>query len=147
MKSQFQPDLEQNLKFSHLQDLNIQGGASTWLSTLSLEELKKHQTERVQLLLQQQEEKEQKMKLENQKKEEELKRENREKEEALKAENERLLSLLIQENKSQEALMLAKHEGEERAARKADQLETERNASASNQPQVPECPVGILNNS
>ena len=133
MKSQFQPDLEQNLKFSHLQDLNIQGGASTWLSTLSLEELKKHQTERVQLLLQQQEEKEQKMKLENQKKEQEL-----------KAENERVLSLLLEENESQEALMVAKHEGEERAARKADQLETERNASAANQPQVPECPVGSL---
>ena len=52
-----------------------------------LEELRKHQTERVQLLLQQQEEKEQK----------------------LKAENERVLSLLLQEHESQEALMLAKH--------------------------------------
>ena len=62
----------------------------------------------------------------------------------MKAENERLLSLLIQENESQEALMVAKHEGEERAARKADQLQTERNASASNQPQIPECPVGVL---
>ena len=70
-----------------------------------------------------------------------MKREYREKEEAMQAENERALSLLLEENESQEALMLAKHEGEERAARKADELENERNASASNQPQVPECPV------
>ena len=116
-----------------------------------LEELRKHQTERVELLLQQQEEKEQKMKLENQKKKQQLEeslrqleRENREKEQALKAENERVLSVLLEENESQEALMLAKHEGEERAARKADQLQTERSASASNQPQIPECPVGVL---
>ena len=88
-----------------------------------LEELRKHQTERVQLLLQQHEEEEQK----------------------LRAENERVLSLLLQEHESQEALMLAKHEGEERAARKAAELETERNdslrPSAPSQPQVPECPV------
>ena len=87
-----------------------------------LEELRKHQTERVQLLLQQQEEKEQE----------------------LKAENERVLSLLLQEHESQEALMLAKHKDEESAA----ELKTERNASlgssASSQPQVPECPVGNL---
>ena len=86
-----------------------------------LEDLRKHQTERVQLLLQQQEEKEQE----------------------LKAENERVLSLLLQEHESQEALMLAKHEGEERAARKAAELENERNASlrpsAPSHPQVPEC--------
>merc|ERR1719500_1029048 len=85
------------------------------------------------------------MKVENQKKLEEsvqrMKKENKQKEEALKAENEKVLSLLLEENESQEALMLAKHEGEERAARKADELENERNASASNQPQVPECPV------
>ena len=82
----------------------------------------------MQLLLQQQEEKEKALKKENQKKEQEL-----------KAENEKALSLLLEENKSQEAMMVAKHEGEERAARKADQLQTERNAS--NQSQVPECPV------
>ena len=74
-----------------------------------------------------------------------MKKENREKEEALKAENERVLSLLLEENESQEALMLAKHEGEERPARKAAELQTERNAaptpSATTQPQVPECPV------
>ena len=40
--------------------------------------------------------------------------------------------------------MLAKHDGEERAARKADELQTERNASAANQPHVPECPVSTL---
>ena len=79
--------------------------------------------------------------------------ENREKEQALKTENERMLSLLIEENSSQEALMLAKHEGEERAARKAEVLQTERNVSprpsapspvsfTTHQPQVPECPVG-----
>jgi len=117
-----------------------------------LEELQKHQNQRVQLLLQQQEEKEQKMKVENQKKEQELevslqqmKKANKQKEEALKMENERVLSLLLEENESQEALMLAKHDGEERAAKKAAELETERNASlrpsAPSQPQVPECPV------
>ena len=81
-----------------------------------LKDLRKHQTEQVQLLLQQQEEKEKKLVLENQKKLEEsvqrMRRENRVKEEALKAENERILSLLIQENERQEASMLAKHEGE-----------------------------------
>ena len=51
---------------------------------LELEDLRKHQTERVQSLLREQEEKEQKMKLENQKKEQELKKEIREKEEARK---------------------------------------------------------------
>ena len=92
-----------------------------------LEELRKHQTEQVQLLLQQQEEKEQE----------------------LKAENERVLSLLLQEHESQEALMLAKHKDEEIAARESDELKTdERNASLSSsapsQPKVPECPVGNL---
>ena len=71
-----------------------------------LEELRKYQTEKVQLLLQQNEEKEQN-----------LKRENREKEQALKAENERALALLIQDNEAQEALMVAKHDEEERVAR------------------------------
>ena len=104
--------------------------------------MRKHQTERVQLLLQQQEEKEQKMKLENQKKEQELKKENKEKVEALKSENERVLSQLLEENESQEALMVAKHE---RAA--WNELKTERNPtslrpSAPSLPQVPECPVG-----
>ena len=70
-----------------------------------------------------------------------MKKENREKEQELKAENKKVLSLLLEENESQKALMLAKHEGEERAARKAAELENERNASATNQPQVPECPV------
>ena len=70
-----------------------------------------------------------------------MKKENREKEQELKAENVRVLSLLLEENMRQEALMLAKHEGEERAARKEAELENERNASASNQPQIPECPV------
>ena len=113
-----------------------------------LEALRKHQTERVQLLLQEQEEKEQKMVLENQKRLEvslqQMKRENKEKEQTLKMENERILALVIQENESQEALMLAKHDGEEREARKAEELQTERNAAAANQPQIPECPVSIL---
>ena len=88
------------------------------------------------------------MKLEHQKKLEEsmqqLKLEIQKKEQELKKENERALSLLLEENESQEALMLAKHEGE-RAARKAAELQTERNAaprtSATTQPKVPECPV------
>jgi len=129
-----------------------------------LEELRKNQTERVQLLLQQHEEKEQKLKaeneqkeeelknknrekeervkVENEKKEQELKKENKEKEEKLKVENERVLSLVLEENESQEVLMLAKHDGEERAAKKAEELKSERNASAPRQlPQIPECPV------
>ena len=87
-----------------------------------LEELRKHQTEKVQLLLQQ----------------------NEEKEQALKAENERALALLIQDNEAQEALMVAKHDEEERAARKASELEAERNASATSRPHIPECPVGNI---
>merc|ERR1711971_168203 len=118
-----------------------------------LEELRKNQTERVQLLLQQHEEKEQKLrkesqekeeklKLEYEKKEQELLKENKEKEEKMKAENERVLSQLLEENESQEVLMLAKHDGEERAAKKADELKSERNPSAPSQlPQIPECPV------
>ena len=98
-----------------------------------LEEFRKHQNERMQLLLQQHEEKEQ-----------QLKRENKEREQRLKEENERVLALLIQEKEEQEALMLAKHESEEEAARKAEELQAERNASAANQPQVPECPVGNI---
>ena len=87
-----------------------------------LEELRKHQTEKVQLLLQQ----------------------NEEKEQALKAENERALALLIQDNEAQEALMVAKHDEEERAARRATELEAERNASATSRPPIPECPVGNI---
>ena len=127
------------------------------------EEMRKIQSEGVQLLMQQQEDEMRKIKSENQKKEEELKKENREEEETLKlenqkkeqkltkenreneeamqAENERALDLLLEENATQLALMLAKHEVEKKAARKEAELEAERNASASNQPQVPECPV------
>ena len=94
-----------------------------------MEELRKHQTEKVQLLLQQ-----------NKKKEQKLKREYREKEQALKAENERALALLIQDNEAQEALMVAKHDEEERAT----ELEVERNASATSRPHIPECPVGNI---
>ena len=98
-----------------------------------MEQLRKHQTEKVQLLLQQ-----------NKKKEQKLKREYKEKEQALKAENERFLALLIQDNEAQEALMVAKHDEEERAARKATELEVERNASATSRPHIPECPVGNI---
>ena len=105
-----------------------------------MSELRRHQAEQVRLLLLQQEEKEQKMKLENLKKIEEsvqrMKLEHQKKEQEMKAENARVLELLIQENESQEALMLAKHKGKERAARKAEELQTE-----GNQPQAPECPV------
>ena len=98
-----------------------------------LKELRKHQNERVQLLLQQNEEKEQN-----------LKREYKEKEQALKAENERALALLIQDNEAQEALMVAKHDEEERAARRATELEAERNASSTSRPPIPVCPVGDI---
>ena len=98
--------------------------------------MRKHQTEKVQLLLQQNEEKEQK-----------LKREYKEKEQALRAENERALALLIEENEAQEALMVAKHDGEERAARKANELEpqveAEKNTAPASRPSVPECPVSV----
>ena len=87
-----------------------------------LKELRKHQNERVQLLLQQ----------------------NREKEQAFKAENERTLALLIQDNEAQEALMVAKHDDEETAARKASELEAERNASSTSRPPIPVCPVGNI---
>merc|ERR1712203_971898 len=62
-------------------------------------------------------------------------------EQALKAENERALALLIQDNEAQEALMVAEHNEEERAARRATELEVERNASATSRPPIPECPV------
>ena len=90
---------------------------------LELEELQKHQSERVQLLLQQNEEKEQK----------------------LREENERALAALMEENKAKEALMIAKHEEEKRAARKAKELEAERYAPSapSHPPCIPECPVGF----
>merc|ERR1712172_159417 len=83
------------------------------------------------------------VKIENEKKEkeQELKKENREKEGKVKVENERVLSQLLEENESQEVLMLAKHDGEERAAKKAEELKTERNVSAPSLPQIPECPV------
>ena len=87
-----------------------------------LKELRKHQNERVQLLLQQ----------------------NREKEQAFKAENEKTLALLIQDNEAQEALMVAKHDEEETAARNATELEAERNASATSRPHIPVCPVGNI---
>jgi len=84
-----------------------------------LKELRKHQNERVQLLLQQ----------------------NREKEQAFKAENEKTLALLIQDNEAQEALMVAKHDEEETAVRRATELEAERNASSTSRPHIPVCPV------
>ena len=79
--------------------------------------MRKHQNERVQLLLQQ----------------------NREKEQAFKAENEKTLALLIQDNEAQEALMVAKHDEEETAARRATELEAE-----SSRPHIPVCPVGNI---
>ena len=98
-----------------------------------MEELQKHQSEKVQLLLQQNEEKEEK-----------LREENRDKEQKLKAENERTLATLMEQNEVQEAMMIAKHEEEKRAIRKAEELEAERNApAASSHPSIPECPVGF----
>ena len=62
----------------------------------------------------------------------------------MKKENRERMEVMLQENKSQEALMVAKHDGEEREARKADELKTERNASAPSLPQIPECPVSNI---
>ena len=63
----------------------------------------------------------------------------------MKKENRERMEALLQENERQEALMVAKHDGEEREARKADELKTERNASAPSQlPQIPECPVSDI---
>ena len=100
---------------------------------LELEELQKHFSEKVQLLLQQNEEKEEK-----------LREENRDKEQKLKAENERTLATLMEQNEVQEAMMIAKHEEEKRAIRKAEELEAERNLPAApSHPSIPECPVGF----
>ena len=96
-----------------------------------MEELQKHQSGKVQLLLQQNEEKEEK-----------FREEYRDKEQKLKAEHERTLATLMELNEDQEALMIAKHEEEKRAVRKAEELEAERNApSAQSHPSIPECPV------
>ena len=101
---------------------------------LELEELQKHQSERVQLLLQQNEEKEEK-----------LREEHRDKEQKLRAEHERAVATLMEENEVREAMMIAKHEEEKRAARKAKELEAERYAPSapSHPPCIPECPVGL----
>ena len=97
-----------------------------------MEELQKHQSEKVELLLQQ-----------NKEKEEKFRAEYRDKEQKLKAEHERTLATLMELNEVQEALMIAKHEEEKRAARKVVELEAERNApSAPSRPSIPECPVG-----
>ena len=62
----------------------------------------------------------------------------------MKKENRERMEALLEENERQEALMLAKHNGEEREARKTDELKTERNASAPSLPQIPECPVSSV---
>ena len=114
-----------------------------------MEELRREQTERVEVLLQQQEEMVEKLVRENQLKVEEhlesLKRlrvESSEKEEELKARNERALATLIKENEAEEASTLAKHDLEMKAAER-QKLEKEGNTSSENKPQIPECPVGV----
>ena len=114
-----------------------------------MEELRREQTERVDVLLQQQEEMVEKLVRENQLKVEEhlesLKRlrvESSEKEEELKARNERALATLIKENEAEEASTLAKHDLEMKAAER-QKLEKEGNTSSENKPQIPECPVGV----
>ena len=98
-----------------------------------MEELQKHQSEKIELLLQQNEEKEEK-----------LREENRDKEQKLEAEHERAVATLMEQNEVQEALLIAKHEEEKRAVRKAEELDAERNApSAPSHPSIPECPVGF----
>ena len=105
---------------------------------LELEELQKHQSEKVQLLLQQNEEKEEKLR-------EEYREKLRQKEQKLRAEHERAVATLMEQNEVQEALMIAKHEQEKRAIRKAEELEAERYAPSapSHPPCIPECPVGL----
>ena len=105
-----------------------------------MEELQKHQSEEVELLLQQ-----------NKEKEEKFREEYRDKEQKLKAENERTLATLMEGNEVREALMIAKHEEEKRAIRRAEvlseELEAERNAPAApSHPSIPECPVGFQSN-
>ena len=86
--------------------------------------------------------------MDNQKREKEaednlirVKRENKEKVEALKLENEMTLATMMEENERQEALMVAKHEGEEKAIKKAAELEAERSGEEERRPQIPACPV------
>ena len=114
-----------------------------------MEELRREQTERVEVLLQQQEEMVEKLVRENQVKVEEhleslkrLRLESSEKEEELKARNERALATLIKENEAEEASTLAKHDLEMKAAERQEKLEKEGNTSSENKPQIPECPVG-----
>ena len=103
---------------------------------LELEELQKHQSEKVQLLLQQNEEKEEK-----------LREEYRDKEQKLEAEHERAVATLMEQNEVQEAMMIAKHEEEKRAARKVVELDAERNLPAApSHPSIPECPVAFQSN-
>ena len=115
-----------------------------------MEELRREQTERVDLLLQQQEEMVEKLVRENQVKVEEhleslkrLRLESLEKEEELKARNERALATLIKENEAEEASTLAKHDLEMKAAERQKKLEKEGNTSSVYKPQIPECPVGV----
>ena len=59
----------------------------------------------------------------------------------MKAEHERTVATLMEQNEVQEALLIAKHEEQQRAIRKVEELEAERNAPSH--PSIPECPVGF----
>ena len=72
-----------------------------------------------------------------------MKQESEQKVEALKLDIERTLATMMEENERQEALMVAKHEGEEKAVKKAAELEAERSGAEARRPQIPECPVSF----
>ena len=91
------------------------------------------------------------MVVDNQKREKEvednlirMKKENKEKVEALKLDIERTLATMMEVNERQEALMVAKYEGEEKAFKKAAELEAERSGVEARRPQIPACSVRLI---
>ena len=91
------------------------------------------------------------MVVDNQKREKEvednlirMKKENKEKVEALKLDIERTFATMMEVNERQEALMVAKYEGEEKAFKKAAELEAERSGVEARRPQIPSCPVRLI---
>ena len=111
-----------------------ENGLSEWQESCrqEVEELRRVQEERMQLSIRENEEKMQR-----------FERKYEEKRQRLRRENEESLARLQEQNEAQLALMVAKHlEEEERATKKAEQLETEMEVS-NNQPAVPQCPVRV----
>ena len=111
----------------------LQGnGLSEWQESCiqEVDELRMEQEERMQVSIRENEEKMQR-----------FERKYEEKRQRLRRENEERLARLQEQNEAQLALMVAKHlEEEERATKKAEELEAEMEVS-NNQPAVPQCPV------